>query len=197
MMNWQKVAYSALFSAALILVGGCGIFDTDDPTPAGAGKHVKAPEGEPGPVGDLNFNNDPLPDEPTKFGGGADENSLGYAAFSDLRPVQGPNFPIIYFGYDRSTIGSAERPKLEKIASYLKQYPQLYLIIEGHCDERGTLEYNRALGERRAISVKQFMESQGVAADRIRTISYGEEKLAVPSDHAKNRRAILIPAEKM
>lgn len=195
-MNWQKVACSALFSAALILVGGCGIFDTDDPTPAGAGKNVKAPDGEPGPISDLNLKGD-LPDEPSAFGKGAEDGSLGHAAFGDLRPVQGPNFPVIYFAYDRSTISSAERPKLEKIAAYLKQYPQLYLIIEGHCDERGTLEYNRALGERRAISVKEFMESQGINSDHIRTISYGEEKLAVPNDHAKNRRAVLIPAEKM
>lgn len=195
-MNWQKVACTGLFTATLILIGGCGIFDTDDDLSPNMGKNVKPPQAAP--IDPINIGGDePLPDEPTTFGKGASDASLGHAAFGDLRPVPGPNFPVVYFAYDRSTISTAERPKLEKVAAYLKQYPQLYLIIEGHCDERGTLEYNRALGERRAISIKQFMESQGVAGDRIRTVSYGEEKLAVPNAHSKNRRAVLIPAEKM
>jgi outer membrane protein OmpA-like peptidoglycan-associated protein len=194
MMNWKKAAVCGAFAVSLLLIGGCGIFDTGSDKKPKMGENVGSPL--PGPPTNLNVTTT-TGEEPEVYGAGADENSLGHPAFSDLKVVLGPNFPIVYFGYDRSTITSEERPKLDKVAAYLQKYPQLYLIIEGHCDERGTLEYNRALGERRAIGVKKYIESQGISGERIRTISYGEEKPAVPNEHAKNRRAVLLPAEKM
>ncbi len=103
------------------------------------------------------------------------------------------NFPIVYFAYNQERIGSSERAKLESVAGYLTQYASVGLIIEGHCDERGSAEFNRALGERRAIAVKDFLISSGVPEDRIKTLSFGEEKPAGES-LAKNRRAELIPA---
>jgi peptidoglycan-associated lipoprotein len=102
--------------------------------------------------------------------------------------------PIIYFAFDKSDIGTSERPKLDKTAEFL-QGSKYCLIIEGNCDERGSEEYNRALGERRAIAIKDYLQAKGIAADRMKTISYGEDKPAVeghtPEAWATNRRGDL------
>jgi len=85
---------------------------------------------------------------------------------------------------------------LDRQAAWLKQYPNVNITIEGHADERGTREYNLALGERRASSVKSYLLSQGVDASRLNTISYGKERPAVteasPSGWAQNRRAVTV-----
>ncbi len=101
---------------------------------------------------------------------------------------------IVYFAYDRATIGASERGKIDAAATYLREHPSYYLVVEGHCDDRGSDEYNRALGERRALAVKDYLLAMGIAESRLRTISYGEERPAVPDatteeQHAKNRRA--------
>ncbi|MEK9179264.1 MAG: OmpA family protein, partial [Patescibacteria group bacterium] len=92
----------------------------------------------------------------------------------------------------------SEQAKLEQVANYLLPNQTVNLIIEGHCDERGSVEYNRSLGERRAISVRDYLAKLGVPDTRMQTISYGEERSAVSgsdeSAWAKNRRAELIPA---
>ena len=99
----------------------------------------------------------------------------------------------IYFDFDRSEIKPDYRPVLEKKAAFLKARPEYTVRIEGHCDERGTAEYNVALGEKRALSVKDYLVALGVPARRISTISYGEERPAVRGQDeaawAKNRRA--------
>ncbi len=99
----------------------------------------------------------------------------------------------IYFEYNKSNIRPEYQPVLENISKWLANKAGSQLLIEGHCDERGTDEYNLALGERRALSVRRYLIALGVASDRVHTISYGEEKPAVPgSDEAawsKNRRA--------
>ncbi len=106
--------------------------------------------------------------------------------------------PTIYFAYDQSRIGTSERVKLEQVADYLIRNNNIGVIIEGHCDERGGLEYNRALGEKRALSVKDYLVRLGVAESRFQTISYGEERPAAQgsteSAYSKNRRAELIGA---
>jgi peptidoglycan-associated lipoprotein len=98
----------------------------------------------------------------------------------------------IYFDFDRSAIRSGESSKLQAVADYLKQNAKDDLVIEGHCDERGTSEYNRALGERRALSAREYLVNLGISASRIRTISYGEDKPAELGEGedvwAKNRR---------
>jgi peptidoglycan-associated lipoprotein len=99
----------------------------------------------------------------------------------------------IYFDYDKSNIRPEFQPVLEGIAQWLGKAPARQLLIEGHCDERGTDEYNLALGERRALAVRRYLVALGVAAERLHTISYGEEKPVDPghdeSSWAKNRRA--------
>jgi len=81
-----------------------------------------------------------------------------------------------YFDFDKSFIKLEYRPTLHEKAAFLKDYPDMRARIEGNCDERGTNEYNLALGERRANSAKNFLVSLGIAADRIEIISYGEER---------------------
>jgi peptidoglycan-associated lipoprotein len=99
----------------------------------------------------------------------------------------------IYFEYNKSNIRPEYQPVLENISKWLVKKEGSQLLIEGHCDERGTDEYNLALGERRALAVRRYLIALGVSSDRVHTISYGEEKPAVPgSDEAawsKNRRA--------
>jgi len=87
-------------------------------------------------------------------------------------------FQAIYFGYDSNQVGASERNKAEEIANFLNTNPETGVIIEGHCDERGSREYNVALGERRALSVRNYLIGLGVDPGRIQTNSYGEEKPA-------------------
>jgi peptidoglycan-associated lipoprotein len=99
----------------------------------------------------------------------------------------------VYFDYTSPDLRAQYRPVLEKKAAWLKSHPEYSLKIEGHCDERGTAEYNLALGERRAKVVMSYLVSLGVSPGRISTISYGEERPNA-SGHderawAKNRRA--------
>jgi peptidoglycan-associated lipoprotein len=99
----------------------------------------------------------------------------------------------IYFDFDKSTIKGEFQQVLEGIAGWLNQSPEKQLLIEGHCDERGTNEYNLALGERRSLSVRRYLVGLGISPDRLHTISYGEEKPADPghgeASWSKNRRA--------
>jgi peptidoglycan-associated lipoprotein len=106
----------------------------------------------------------------------------------------------IYFDFDRSFIKPEYRPILDTKAEFLNDNPEYSLRIEGNCDERGTNEYNLALGERRADSVKNYLISLGVSPDRIETISYGEERpLAVGHNEnswSQNRRDDFVIIEK-
>lgn len=81
-----------------------------------------------------------------------------------------------YFDYDKADLRADAREALSKTADFLKRYPQFKVAIEGHCDERGSTEYNLSLGDRRANAVKQYLTSFGVSADRLSTVSYGKEK---------------------
>lgn len=99
----------------------------------------------------------------------------------------------VLFNYDSSAIQDSEIATLEKKAQWLMDNPGVRITIEGHCDDRGTTDYNLALGDRRAARVKAFLESLGVPADRMITVSYGEERpvdpAATEAAWAKNRRA--------
>jgi len=106
----------------------------------------------------------------------------------------------INFEFDQFTLTDTAREKLAKNASILSKYSDVKILIEGHCDERGTEEYNLALGERRAESAKQYLVTLGISASRISTISYGEEKPLDPGHNevawAKNRRAHFVVSAK-
>jgi peptidoglycan-associated lipoprotein len=81
-----------------------------------------------------------------------------------------------YFDYDKADIRADTRAALSKTADFLKNYPRFKVVIEGHCDERGSTEYNLGLGDRRASAVKQYLVSLGISADRLNTVSFGKEK---------------------
>ena len=99
----------------------------------------------------------------------------------------------VFFGFDKFDLTPEARATLDRQASWLNQYPRVTVTVEGHADERGTREYNLALGERRANSVKNYLLARGVDANRIATISYGKERPAVLGSNeaswAQNRRA--------
>ncbi|PYU31981.1 MAG: peptidoglycan-associated lipoprotein Pal [Acidobacteria bacterium] len=81
-----------------------------------------------------------------------------------------------FFDYDKANIRDDARSALSKTAEFLRSYPQVAIVIEGHCDERGSTEYNVALGDRRSDAAKDFLTGQGVASERIQTVSYGKER---------------------
>lgn len=100
----------------------------------------------------------------------------------------------IHFAFDSDTLNSEAKSSLVKNASILKANPAVKVQIEGHCDARGGIQYNIALGEKRATAVKHYLQDEGIAEDRLTTISYGKERPLVAGDteeaYAKNRRAV-------
>lgn len=102
----------------------------------------------------------------------------------------------IYFDYDAYTLSEPAKRTLDEKAAFLKRYPKVKVTVEGHCDERGTTEYNLALGERRANSALQYLNNSGVGRTNLTTLSYGKERpLATGHDEAswaKNRRAHFV-----
>lgn len=107
------------------------------------------------------------------------------------------NMPIIYFAYDSDMLVPSETANLDAIASYMADKPKLGLVIEGHCDQRGTDEYNRALSERRANAIQSYLISRGIAETRLRTKPCGKDNPAVEgtgeSIWKQNRRGVPIP----
>jgi len=100
----------------------------------------------------------------------------------------------VFFDFDKSDLKPEARSQLTAWVAFLKKYPQDNLTVEGHADERGTREYNIALGEKRANSVKEFLVAQGVQASRLKVVSYGKERPAVLGSNdtawAQNRRGV-------
>ena len=101
-----------------------------------------------------------------------------------------------YYDYDKADIRADARDALSQTAQFLRSYPQLKVVIEGHCDERGSTEYNLALGDRRAAAAKQFLVSLGIPADRMETVSYGKERpfcsASTEACWQQNRRAHFV-----
>ncbi len=105
----------------------------------------------------------------------------------------------VFFAFDRSDLDASAVKTLMGQVAWLKAYPNTQVTIEGHADERGTREYNLALGERRANSVKQFLKAQGIAEARVKVVSYGKERPAVVGSNeyawAQNRRSVTVVAK--
>lgn len=103
------------------------------------------------------------------------------------------NLEIVYFHFDDYTLTEDGMGRLNALAAFMKENPKQKLQIEGHCDERGSTEYNLALGQLRAQAVKKYLATQGITDQRLATVSFGEEKPAITgegeSSWAKNRRA--------
>ncbi|KTS33039.1 peptidoglycan-associated lipoprotein Pal [Pantoea dispersa] len=131
------------------------------------------------------------------YGAGAGQNgnmSSDEQARLQMQQLQQNN--IVYFGLDKYDVQSEYAQMLDQHATFLRSNPSYKVTIEGHADERGTPEYNIALGERRANAVKMYLQGKGVSADQMSIVSYGKEKPAVlghdEAAYAKNRRAVLV-----
>jgi peptidoglycan-associated lipoprotein len=119
------------------------------------------------------------------------------ATGSDSGKISG--LQTVHFDYDKASISAENKSILQGNADWIKKNPTYKVQIEGHCDNRGTIEYNLALGERRANAVKAYLASLGVPAARVSVISYGKEKPLEQGDseaaYAKNRRANFVPVQ--
>ena len=135
-----------------------------------------------------------------KYKGGAGRNGNGSSKWANARGTPGSTQhfataagDIVYFSSDSSDLTPEAQQTLAQQAQWLQQYPQNTITVEGHADERGTREYNIALGARRATAVKNYLAQNGVQAARMRTLSYGKERPVATCDDiscwSKNRRA--------
>lgn len=159
------------------------------PPPAAGGTTTAPPPAPPTPVPDTT----PVPPEPRI----ADDP----LAVGDLDIInKNSPFQPVFFGLDSFEVDDAGQQALTANAAILKKYPTWVITLEGHCDERGTAEYNLALGEKRALAAKTYLVSLGVPADRLRTVSYGKEFPFDPGHDegawSKNRRAHFVVTSK-
>lgn len=155
---------------------------------ASCAKKNKPDQGGETPPGDVNG--------PTADAGQVSDKDIGFdAQGSDSGKIDG--LSTIFFEYDKAALSADSKNKLSANAEWIKGHPGVTVQIEGHTDERGSVEYNLALGERRAKSVQAYLKNLGVDGKRMSIMSYGEEKpLAQGSDEAawsKNRRANFVP----
>ncbi len=159
----------------------------------GCVKHTPEVEELPAPKPPPPMARKPQPPKPTKMQEDTSmlERQRRRAAFK--RALTRFENHLVYFDFDKSEIRSDMRSIMDAKARFLQEYPSLRVQIEGHCDERGTVEYNIALGHRRSQSAKDYLASLGVKASRVDTVSYGEERPADSRSNeagwAKNRRA--------
>jgi peptidoglycan-associated lipoprotein len=164
----MRVKILSLFAAALLLAA-CETTPTPSATTTGGGTATTPPAAAPTRTG-------PVP--------GTQE---------DLVVNVGDR---VFFDFDKYDVKPAGQQALQKQAAWLKTYPNVTLTVEGHCDERGTREYNLALGDRRATAVKNYLVALGINANRMRTISYGKERPAVLGSNeaawTQNRRAVSV-----
>jgi peptidoglycan-associated lipoprotein len=187
---------SAVAQAALVLVlvgavagASCGgkkppVARAVPPPPSSTNADSRRPPSPPEPISEPTI----VPPEPVR------EDRISSASLDDLNRSS-PLKPV-FFEYDSADISGDAQAVLGENAGILKQYATWAVTIEGHCDERGTAEYNLALGERRAVAAKTYLVSLGVSADRLRTVSYGKE-FPFEAGHdqtsfSKNRRAHFV-----
>lgn len=182
-----------LVALMVIAVGGCHknkppVARPIPPPPAPTETAPAQPPAPPAPVQEPTIPPEPAVTE-------ADLNARDLDALNKESPFQ-----PVFFGFDSSEIDSGGQAALNANAALLKKYQNWTITIEGHCDERGTAEYNLALGERRALAARNYLVSLGISADRVRTISYGKEFPFDPghdeSAWAKNRRAHFVVTSK-
>ena len=157
---------------------------TAPPPPAAVAAAPQRPPSPPQPV----LERPVVPPEPIR------EDRISSTSLDDLNR----NSPLkpVFFDYDSSELSAAAQVTLNENAAALKRSASWTVTIEGHCDERGTAEYNLALGERRAVAARAYLVSLGLSGDRLRTVSYGKEFPFDPehdeSAFAKNRRAHFV-----
>ena len=184
--------HAAAIVAALVLVAGCG----KKRAPAvvtDPGRTTTAPRPAPTPT--------PFPEEPVDVGPDVQpmtDEAARAEDFSVTDPTTGEGGPLedVHFEYDQARLSDPARAIIEKHALWLQNHRAAKVVVEGHCDERGTVDYNLALGEQRARAVRDYLTSLGVAGDRVTTVSYGKERPLDPASNeaawARNRRAHFV-----
>jgi peptidoglycan-associated lipoprotein len=180
----------------LVIAGACNRrqlppISTVPPSPAPPAVTPATPPA-PGPAPQRVEDSLPVPPQPLA------EDEVANRSLDDLNR-ESP-FKPVFFALDQSDLDDSGRATAQGNAELLKKYSTWVITVEGHCDERGTAEYNLALGERRAVAVKTYLVSLGVAPNRIRTVSYGKEFPFDPGHNeeawAKNRRAHFVITSK-
>jgi len=171
----KKVAF---ISVAALLIAACSKDPEPAPTVTAPAEPVVSEDtGQPDAVSTPTFEEQELAQW-----GGASQGGVATYAGADR----------IFFAYDSSELSADARATLAKQAEWMMHYTRVRATIEGHCDERGTREYNLALGDRRATAVKNYLIALGVPASRLKTISYGKERPAAVGNYAQNRRGVLV-----
>ena len=169
-----------LLSLALVAISLIG---------AQTGCRTKPKPGTPG-INDTLLKDSPFPDTTIENGSGEMNLNANTPALESF--VADPTIQSVYFAYDSSTLAAGEDAKVAAVAAYLQGKPGTFVLVEGHCDERGSNEYNMGLGERRALAIRESLVTQGIGASFIVTQSYGEEKPAAmghdESSYSQNRR---------
>ncbi len=170
-MNLKPSTYAGLFGLAALAMIGCSTPPKPTPPPEPTPPPMETPRAQPR-------------EEPK-----VDEEALRRQR---IQARIAEVFKPVYFAYDQSTISAEGQSTLQEIGKLMKEVPEISARVEGHADERGTNDYNMALGERRAKSVNDYLASYGIQGSRLSTISYGEEKPAMEghdeSNWSKNRR---------
>ncbi len=188
-------AILAVLCAALLCFAGCKsgkkMFTPEaaPPAPSTEAQSGATDANKTQPIGAEGFGEKPLSADAGAAGAGKVQEMPGGVSAEQVEAALKP----VYFDYDSEGLGDAALGVLAANAQWLKSHAGVRVQVEGHCDERGTIEYNLALGQRRARSVKDHLVRLGVAADRLDLISYGKERPAVDGHDeaawAKNRRA--------
>ncbi|MCL4811047.1 MAG: peptidoglycan-associated lipoprotein Pal [Vicinamibacteraceae bacterium] len=185
---------AALVVLMALAVGACAkkqppIARPTPPPPAETTTPAERPAPPPQPVDTPPI----VPSEPTLAVEDLDSRSL------DELNRESPFQPVL-FAFDSYEVDAAGQTVLNQNAELMRKYPTWVLTIEGHCDERGTAEYNLALGERRALAARNYLVTLGIPAERLRTVSYGKEFPFDPAQneeaYAKNRRAHFVITSK-
>ena len=165
------------------------------PPPPSANTNAGAPPPPPAPLPEPEPPVASVPAEPAISGTAVDYNARSLDELNRESPLQ-----PVYFALDSADVGADMQGTLTKNTEILRQYPSWVVTVEGHCDERGTAEYNLALGERRAQSARAYLISLGIPAERIKIVSYGKEFPFDPGTteeaYAKNRRAHFVVTSK-
>jgi len=195
----RTLCLNAVAVLIAVLVGGVGCKKSTKPVTPIPARTAAAPgpSAGPGPIAPGGTDADGTSSRPLG------DQSTGGTPLADLSMFEGMRMDTntlasatVYFDFDSSVVKSSEQEKVGSVATELKSKPTNALLIDGHCDERGTEEYNRALGERRALALRDSLISLGVAADRIRTRSWGENMpIALGHDESAwrlNRRGEFI-----
>ena len=195
-MKFRRILSLGALAVGLAVFGSaCGIFESSDEEekdqfyrPLNGNGPEKVNVKEPGGSGNADLTGGRIDDS-----AGESQSGSGLSNYDGFgTPIPGVTFQTVYFRFDQSRIESTETGKLDAIANYLKSNPGTGVVIEGNCDARGSEEYNRALGERRALTAQEYLLELGIAPSRMKTLSYGKEKLVAlgntEEDHMKNRR---------